>query len=99
MTTFKKSMTATLAALTLGTAILASAGGAEARPRYRGPHWGVGAGIVGALAVGGLLAASAGRAYAGPVYEEDAPVRRCDLVERINRFGEVVGHRRVCSLY
>ncbi|KFC71580.1 hypothetical protein FG93_02332 [Bosea sp. LC85] len=99
MTKFTKSMTATLAALTLGTAILASAGGAEARPRYRGPHWGVGAGIVGALAVGGLLAASAGRSYAEPVYEEDAPVRRCELVERINRFGEVVGHRRVCSLY
>lgn len=99
MTTFTKSMTATLAALTLGTAILAGAGGAEARPRYRGPHWGVGAGIVGALAVGGLLAASAGRSYAEPAYEEDAPVRRCELVERINRFGEVVGHRRVCSLY
>ncbi len=98
MTTFRKSMAATLAAFTLGTALLASAGGAEARPRYRGPYWGVGAGIVGA-AVGGLLAASAGRAYAEPVYEEDAPVRRCELVERINRFGDVVGHRRVCSLY
>lgn len=99
MTTFKKSMTAALAALTLGTAILASAGGAEARPRHRGPHWGVGAGIVGALAVGGLIAASASSAYAEPVYEEDAPVRRCDLVERVNRFGEVIGHRKVCSVY
>lgn len=97
MTNFKKSMTAALAALTLGTAILASAGGAEARPRYR--HWGVGAGIVGALAVGGLLAASASRAYAEPVYEDDAPVRRCEWAPRINRFGEVVGHRRVCSVY
>ncbi|MGO4664608.1 hypothetical protein [Bosea sp. 2RAB26] len=99
MTTFRKSMAATLAAFTLGTALLASVGGAEARPRYRGPYWGVGAGIVGALAVGGLLAASTGRAYAEPVYEEDAPVGRCDLVERINRFRDVVGHRRVCSLY
>lgn len=98
MTSFKKSVTAALAALTLGTAILASAGGAEARPRHRGPHWGVGAGIVGALAVGGLLAASASSAYAEPVYE-DAPVRRCDLVERVNRFGEVVGYRKVCSVY
>jgi threonine dehydrogenase-like Zn-dependent dehydrogenase len=99
MTNFRKSMTATLAALTLGTAILATAGGAEARPRHRGPHWGVGAGIVGALAVGGLIAASASRAYAEPVYEDDVPVRRCELVERLNRFGEVVGHRRVCSVY
>ncbi|WP_181832540.1 hypothetical protein [Bosea caraganae] len=99
MTTFKKSMTAALAALTLGTAILASAGGAEARPRHRGMHWGVGAGVVGALAVGGLLAASASNAYAEPVYEDDAPIRRCDLVERVNRFGEVIGHRRVCSVY
>lgn len=98
MTTFKKSVTAALAALALGTAILASAGGAEARPRYRGPHWGVGAGIVGALAVGGLIAASASSAYAEPVYE-DVPVRRCDMVERVNRFGEVVGYRRVCSVY
>lgn len=98
MTTFKESMTAALAALALGAAILASAGGAEARPRHRGPHWGVGAGIVGALAVGGLLAASASSAYAEPVYE-DVPVRRCDLVERVNRFGEVIGHRRVCSVY
>ena len=98
MTAFKKSVTAALAALTLGTAILASAGGAEARPRYRGAHWGVGAGIVGALAVGGLIAASAGSAYAEPVYE-DVPVRRCDLVERFNRYGEVIGYRRVCSVY
>lgn len=99
MTTFKKSMSATLAALTLGTAILASAGGAEARPRHRGPHWGVGAGIVGALAVGGLIAASASNAYAEPVYEDDVPVRRCDMVERVNRFGEVIGYRKVCSVY
>ncbi|MDR6869449.1 hypothetical protein J2Y55_005649 [Bosea sp. BE125] len=97
MTSFKKTATAALAALTLSTAILAGAGSAEAYPRHRG--WGVGAGIVGALAVGGLLAASANRAYAEPVYEEDAPVRRCEMVERVNRFGEVTGYRKVCSLY
>ncbi|WP_139221235.1 hypothetical protein [Bosea sp. OK403] len=97
MTRFKKTATAALAALTLSTAILAGAGSAQAYPRHRG--WGVGAGIVGALAVGGLLAASANRAYAEPVYEDDAPVRRCEMVERVNRFGEVVGYRKVCSLY
>ena len=99
MTSFKKTATAALAALTLSTAILVGAGSAEAYTRHRGHGWGVGAGIVGALAVGGLLAASANRAYAEPVYEEDAPVRRCEMVERVNRFGEVVGYRKVCSLY
>jgi hypothetical protein len=99
MTSFRKTATATLAALTLATFVLATAGGAEARPRHRGPHWGVGAGIVGALAVGGLLAASASNAYAAPAYDDDEPVRRCDMVERVNRFGEVVGYRKVCSLY
>lgn len=94
MTSFKKASAATLAALVLATTLAAS--GAEARPRFhRGHGWGIGAGIA-ALAVGGLLAS---RAYAEPVYEEDAPVRRCDMVERVNRFGEVVGYRKVCSLY
>lgn len=96
MTAFRKTATATLAALTLGTALLASLG-AEAAPRHR--HWGVGAGIVGALAVGGLLAAASRPAYAEPAYVEDEPVRRCELVERVNRFGEVIGQRRVCSVY
>jgi hypothetical protein len=98
MTTFKKTATAALAALTLSTAILASAGGAEARSRFHRGH-GIGLGIVGALAVGGLLAASASNAYAAPAYDDDVPVRRCDMVERVNRFGEVVGYRKVCSLY
>ncbi len=94
---FRKITLSTLAALTLATTLAAS--GAEARPRFhRGHGWGVGAGIA-ALAVGGLIAAGAANAYAAPAYDEDAPVRRCDMVERVNRFGEVVGYRRVCSLY
>lgn len=92
MTSFKKSAAFALTALTLGTAALASTG-AEARPR----HWGVGAAVLGGLAVGGLIAAS-NRGYAGPVYEDEAPVRRCALVERVNRYGEVIGMRRVCRL-
>jgi hypothetical protein len=91
---FRKIALSTLAALTLATTLAAT--GAEARPRFhRGHGWGIGAGIA-ALAVGGLIAS---QAYAEPVYEEDAPVRRCDMVERVNRFGEVVGYRKVCSLY
>lgn len=99
MTLFKKTATAALALVALSTAVLATVGDAEARPRYRGPHWGYGAGVVGALAVGGLLAAAA-NAHAAPVYaEEYEPVRRCAVVERVNRFGEVIGHRRVCRVY
>jgi hypothetical protein len=94
MTSFRKTATAALAALTLATTLAAS--GAEARPRYRGYGWGVGAGVVGALAVGGLLAAASGPAYGGYYY---GPVRSCDLVERFNRYGEVIGYRRVCGYY
>ncbi len=99
MTRFKKIATATLAALTLATTLAATS--AEAGPRYwghRGYGYGAGAGIVGALAVGGLLAAAASRpAYGG--YYAHGPVRSCEMVERINRYGEVVGYRRVCGYY
>ncbi|KPF71106.1 hypothetical protein IP69_07235 [Bosea sp. AAP35] len=97
MTRFRKIATATLAALTLATTLAATA--AEARPRHWGHRgYGYGAGIVGALAVGGLLAAAASRpAYGG--YYAYGPVRRCDMVERINRYGEIVGWRRVCGYY
>ncbi len=94
---FRKIALSTLAALTLATTLAAS--GAEARPRFHGHGRGVaiGAGLIGALAVGGLLAASS-NAYAAPAYGyDDEPVRRCDTVERVNRFGEVVGYRRVCG--
>jgi hypothetical protein len=98
MTTFKKTATAALAALTLSVTVLATAGSAEARPRFHRGH-GIGLGVVGALAVGGLLAATAGPSYAVPVYEDEVPVRRCGMVERYNRFGDVIGYRRVCSRY
>ena len=80
-----------LAVLTLGSAALAS--GAEARPRHWG-GWGYGAAAVaGGLVLGSVLAGSSARAE--PVYIEDAP-RRCFTVERFNRYGEVIGERRVC---
>lgn len=96
MTNFRKTATAALAAITLATTIFASA--AEARPRWRHGHgWGVGAGVVGALAVGGLLAAASRPAYGYGYYA--APARSCDLVERFDRWGNVVGYRRVCGYY
>lgn len=94
MTNFRKTATAGLAALTLATTIFASA--AEARPRWRhGYGWGIGAGVAGALAVGALAAAASRPAYG----YYDGPVRRCDLVERFDRWGNVIGYRRVCGYY
>ncbi|HEV7257858.1 MAG TPA: hypothetical protein VGN82_08750 [Bosea sp. (in: a-proteobacteria)] len=98
MTRFKKIATATLAALALASTLAATS--AEAGPYYRGYRgygWGVGAGVVGALAAGALVAAATRPAYGG--YYAYGPVRRCDMVERINRYGEIVGYRRVCGYY
>lgn len=99
MTLSKKSIAATLAALTIGASVLATSG-AEARPRYRGAA--IGAGIVGALALGALAAgAASGPAYAyEPAYSYGPePVRRCHLEDRVNYYGEVIGTRRVCRTY
>jgi hypothetical protein len=97
MTTFRKTVTATLAALTLATTVIAS--GAEARPRwgygYGHRGWGVGAGVVGALAAGAIIAGATRPAYG--YYA--APVRSCDMVERFDRWGNVIGYRRVCGYY
>lgn len=101
MTTFRKATTAALAALTLAATLMAS--GAEARPRwgygygYGHRGWGVGAGVVGAIAAGALIAGAARPAYG--YYAAPAPVRSCDLVERFDRWGNVIGYRRVCGYY
>ncbi len=99
MTTFRKTVTATLAALTLATTFAAS--GAEARPRwgygYGHRGWGVGAGVVGAIAAGAIIAGATRPAYGYGYYA--APVRSCDLVERFDRWGNVIGYRRVCGYY
>jgi hypothetical protein len=91
----QKSAALALALATLGSAAFAT--GAEARPRH---YWGYGAAAVaGGIVLGSVLAASSARS--APVYvdEEEAP-RRCQTVERVNRFGEVIGYRRVCrSIY
>lgn len=99
MTTFRKTVAATLAALTLATTFAAS--GAEARPRwgygYGHRGWGVGAGVVGALAAGAIIAGATRPAYGYGYY--DGPARSCDMVERFDRWGNVVGYRRVCGYY
>ena len=98
MTTFRKTVTATLAALTLAAATFI-ASGAEARPRwgYGYGGWGVGAGVVGALAAGAIIAGATRPAYGYGYY--DGPVRSCDMVERFDRWGNVIGYRRVCGYY
>jgi hypothetical protein len=96
MSALKTTLTVALTALTIGTATLATTSDAEARSRHH-RHWGVGAAVVGGLAIGGLLAASS-YGYAAPVYDEEAPVRRCMMVERFNVYGDVIGMRRVCRI-
>ena len=90
----KRTLAATLGALTLGAGLAASAspaaaggGGFHHHGGWRGPALGVGLG----LAVGGVLAASR---YQGGYYSS------CHFERRpvFNRFGDVVGYRqiRVC---
>ena len=78
-----KILTGTLAALTLATAIAATSGDAQARPRF-----GVGLGI--GFAAGALIgAAAASNAYAGPGYVVDPGYAECRYVERYNRWGHL----------
>lgn len=78
--TKSKTIAAALAALTLATAIAATSGEAQARPRF-GTALGIG---IAAGALIGIAAASAGPRYvAEPVYGE------CRYVERVNRSGYV----------
>ena len=93
MTLVRKTITASLAALTLGVTVLATATPASARGfhggyrgGWHGSHWGRGAGIglgLGALALGAVAASS----YYGDCYITRRAV--------VNRFGDVIGYRRV----
>ena len=90
-TTFKKTLTASLAALTLGMTVLSTATPANARGGGL-----LAAGIIGGLALGAI---AAGSAHAAPGYY--APQRvyggECWLERRAihNRWGDVVGSRRI----
>ena len=89
MSTSKKILTAALVALTVAVGGIATSGSAEAKPWHHHHGWGWGAGgLAAGLVIGSALASR-------PVYAE--PVRRCTLVERVNRWGEVIGTRRVCT--
>ena len=84
--TKSKTIAAALTALTLATAVVATSGEAQARPRF-----GTGLGI--GLTAGLLVGAAATNAYGyGPGYRE------CRYVERFDRWGNlrVV---KVCSYY
>ena len=91
-TTFKKTLTASLAALTLGMTVLTSATPAFAR----GGGGLLAAGIIGGLALGAI---AAGSAQAAPGYY--APQRvyggECWMERRAvhNRWGDVIGYRRI----
>lgn len=77
-----RTLAATLAALTLGAALVANSGDAQARPRF-------GAGLGIGLAVGALVGAAAvSSAYAGPSYVYE-PGYRCRYVDRVNAYGYV----------
>ena len=90
----KKILTAALVAATLTVAGAASTAPAMAGPWHHHHHgWGWGAGgLAAGLVIGSAIASRP--AYAATVYDE--PVRRCQIVERVNRWGEVIGTRRVC---
>jgi hypothetical protein len=91
--TFKTTLTAALAALTLGGAVLATSAPAEAGWGRRGYGGAIAAGVIGGLALGAI--ASSRPAYAVPVYEGD-----CYIVKRryVNAYGELVIRReQVCE--
>lgn len=96
MSISKKILGAALLALTVATAGVASTGTAEAAPwhhHHHGHGWGWGAGgLAAGLVIGSAIASRP--AYVDAGYAE--PVRRCTLVERVNRHGDVIGTRRVC---
>ena len=92
--TYKKTLTAALAALTLGATVLSTATPASARNGGA-----IAAGIIGGLALGAL---AAGAAHAAPGYYAPSRVYGGCWMERrpvFNRWGDVVGYRRtrVCE--
>lgn len=109
-TMIRKTATAAVAALALGSAIVASTTSADAYWRGRG-GWGapVAAGIIGGLALGAIAAqASQPRYYAQPRYYEPPayypvaePQAYCHVDRRpaYNAYGDFIGWRpvRVCN--
>lgn len=91
----KKVLGAALVAATLVTSVAATTAPALAGPHHHhhGNAWGWGVGgFATGLVLGSALAPRP--AYAETVYVE--PVRRCEIVDRVNRHGEVIGTRKIC---
>ena len=85
---FKKSLTASIAALTLMAAV--STGATPASARNGGA---IAAGIIGGLALGAMAAGAANSYYAPrPVYAGSCWIERRAIT---NRWGDVVGYRRI----
>ena len=82
----RKTITATVAALTLGAVVAVSATPASAGWHHHGGGAFFG-GLAAAALVGGVIAANSGPAYYGECYISRQPVT--------NRWGDVVGYRRV----
>ena len=88
MSTKTKIAACLLAALTLGTSVLATSGEAQAK----GWGWGgVGLGIAAGAMIG---AAAASSAYSGPAYVYDGP--RCRFVRQYDSYGYYIGTTKVC---
>ena len=88
----KKILTVALTALTIGVGSLAATGSAQAggwHHHHRGMGWGLG-GLATGLVVGSMIASRP------VVYAE--PAVSCYRAARVNRFGEVIGTRRVCNV-
>jgi hypothetical protein len=91
MSTKTKIAAVALAALTLGTTVLATSG--EAQARHRGWGWGgVGLGIAAGAMIGAGIAS---RSYYEPSYVYvDGP--RCRWIRQFDDFGNYVGKAKVC---
>jgi alpha-D-ribose 1-methylphosphonate 5-phosphate C-P lyase len=83
MSTKSRIGAALLAAVTLGTAAIATSGEAQAR------HWGWG-GVGLGIAAGALIGAAAANAYAEPAYY------RCRFVRQYDAYGYYIGTAKVC---
>ena len=92
MSTKTKIAAVALAALTLGTTVLASSG--EAQARHGGWGWGgVGLGVAAGAMIGAGIAS---RNYYEPNYVYvDAP--RCRWIRQFDDFGRYVGKAKVCN--
>ena len=88
----KKTLTAAVAALSIGAAVTMSAGTAEAKGGHNGAFFGgVVAGLVGGALLGGIANANAGYVEVAPAYGS------CWLEKRpvYNQWGDFMGYRRI----